>query len=257
MNRLLRLISIALLIAVAPSFGAQSSDAKAARAARRASSPAAVKPDYANLSYGPYQNNQLDLWLAKSTHPTPLVVFIHGGGFIGGDKSAASPTAIRRSLESGVSFAAINYRFRTEIPIQTVLRDCARAIQFLRWKSKEFNLDKSRVAAMGGSAGAGTSLWLAFHDDLADPENPDPVLRESTRLVAAGANATQATYDILRWKDILGPAALDYSSESDLPGFYGLKTIADLSGPAGTKIRADVDMLGLITKDDPPVFLVS
>ena len=44
--------------------------------------------------------------------------------------------------------------------------------------SPEFNLDKARVAAMGGSAGAGTSLWLAFHDDLADPASPDPVLRE-------------------------------------------------------------------------------
>lgn len=257
MNRLPRLISIALLIAIAPSFGAQAGDDKAARAAHRASTPAAVKPDYADLSYGPYPNNKLDLWLAKSAHPTPLVLFIHGGGFVGGDKSAASPMAIRRSLESGVSFASINYRFRSEVPIQTVLRDCARAVQFLRWKAKEFNLDKSRVAAMGGSAGAGTSLWLAFHDDLADRQNPDPVLRESTRLVAAGANATQATYDILQWEDILGPHALDYSKESDLAAFYGLKTTAELSSPAGAKIRADVDMLGLITKDDPPVFLVS
>lgn len=126
MNRLPRLISVGLLMAVAPSFGAQASDAKAARTARRTSSSPAVKPDYANLSYGPYPNNKLDLWLAKSAQPTPLVVFIHGGGFVGGDESSASPVAIRRSLESGASFAAINYRFRSEIPIQTVLRDCAR-----------------------------------------------------------------------------------------------------------------------------------
>jgi acetyl esterase/lipase len=156
-----------------------------------------------------------------------------------------------------VAYAAINYRFRTQVPIQTVLRDCARSIQFLRWKAREFNLDKTRVASMGGSAGAGTSLWLAFHDDLADPGNPDPVLRESSRIVAAAATATQATYDILQWAGILGDAAMRFSRESDWPKFYGLETVEQVRGPEGRKIRADVDMLGLISKDDPPVYLVS
>ena len=235
-------------------------DRKTERTRRRATvatkTPAPV-PDYADLSYGPDKNNKLDLWLAKSSQPAPLVVFIHGGGFVGGDKNVASPANIRRCLEKGVSYAAINYRFRTQVPIQTVLRDCARAVQFLRSKSTEFHLDKTRVAVMGGSAGAGTSLWLAFHPDMADPQNPDPVLRESTRVVAAAATATQATYDILQWPAILGDAVLRFSQESDWPTFYGLKTVDDLRSPEGKKIRADVDMLGLITKDDPPVFMIS
>src|SRR5262245_29152389 len=42
----------------------------------------------------PHANNKLDLWLAKAERPTPLVVFIHGGGFVGGDKSGASEAAI-------------------------------------------------------------------------------------------------------------------------------------------------------------------
>lgn len=218
---------------------------------------AAQRPDYADLSYGPHANNKLDLWLAKSAGPAPLVVFIHGGGFVGGDKKSASPQAIRRALDSGAAFAAINYRFRTEVPIQTVLRDCARAIQFLRSKAKEFNLDKTRVASMGGSAGAGTSLWLAFHDDLADPRSPDPVLRESTRLKAAGSTAGQATYDILKWQDVVGDVVLKFMQESEAPAFYGLKTLEELRGPEGVRIRADVDMLGLITKDDPPVYLAA
>lgn len=217
----------------------------------------APAPDQANVAYGPHPRNVLDLWLAKSGKPTPLLVFIHGGGFVNGDKSAANPQVIRRALAAGVSFAAINYRYRTAAPIQDVLRDCARAIQFLRSRATEWGLDKTRVASMGGSAGAGTSLWLAFHDDLAEPRHPDPVRRESTRLVAAAATSAQATYDILRWEEFLGEAAQRYGSLDDVPAFYGLRSLEEARGPAGAKIRADVDMLALVTKDDPPVYLVS
>jgi acetyl esterase/lipase len=231
---------------------------KAARAAAKAKRAAGtdIPPDHADVSYGSHPNNKLDLWLAKSDKPTPLVVFIHGGGFVGGDKQSASVAAIRQSLEAGVSFASINYRFRTEASINTVLRDSARAIQFLRFKAQEYNIDKARVAAFGGSAGAGTSLWLAFHDDLANPAADDPVLRESTRLTAAASTAGQATYDITRWRDVLGSdEAMRFYPQETWPAFYGLETFDELNGARGKELRADVDMLALITKDDCPVWL--
>ena len=117
-------------------------------------------------------------------------------------------------------------------------------------------MDKTRVAAYGGSAGAGTSLWLAFHDDLADPKSDDPVLRESTRLLAAGSTAGQATYDILKWRDILGSdEAMRFYPEATWPLFYGLTTQEELKTPSGQQLRADMDMLGLISQGDPPVWL--
>jgi acetyl esterase/lipase len=217
-----------------------------------------LAPDRADVSYGPHEKNKLDLWLAKSGKPAPLVVFIHGGGFVGGDKRGVNAKALQQCLDAGVSFASINYRFRPEVPIQVILRDSARAVQYLRYRAKEFNLDRTRVGVFGGSAGAGTSLWLAFHDDLADPQNADPVLRESTRVVAAGAIATQATYDVLQWPSLLGIDGLfKFIDEPDVLAFYGAKSMDELRGPTGARIRADVDMLGLITKDDAPVFLAS
>jgi acetyl esterase/lipase len=221
-----------------------------------AQQPAAIPPDRADLSYGPYAGNKLDFWQAKSEKPAPLIVFIHGGGFVNGDKKQVNPRYVKACLDAGVSFASINYRFRTEVPIQAVLRDSARAIQHLRAHAADFGIDKARVAAFGGSAGAGTSLWLAFHDDLADPKNPDPVLRESTRLAAAGSVAGQATYDLLRWAEVLGSQdVLKFTSDAEVTSFYGAKNRAQLESAEYAKIRADVDMLGLITKDDPPVFL--
>lgn len=222
-----------------------------------ATSAHAATPTYADVSYGPHPNNKLDFWQATTDKPAPLIVFIHGGGFVGGDKSKVTSRSIDECLDRGVHYASINYRFRTEVPIQDVLRDSARAIQFLRLRANDWNIDTTRVAAYGGSAGAGTSLWLAFHDDLANPSSDDPLLRQSTRLCAAGSMAGQFSYDILQWQELFSPAALKFGDSEDWPAFYGLKTMDDLHGEEGKRIRADMDVRGLITSDDPPVFLTT
>jgi acetyl esterase len=212
-------------------------------------------PTHADVSYGPHERNKLDLWLAKSDTPTALVVFIHGGGFVNGSKAAAHASMIKGCLEAGVSFMAINYRFRPSAPIQDILRDCARAIQFVRANATRYNIDPQRIASYGGSAGAGTSLWLAFHPDLADPASKDPILRQSSRIVAAGAINGQATYHLRRWPEFLGAPAESWDRPGEVSGFYGAKSEAELDEPRFKAIQADVDMLSLISKDDPPVFL--
>lgn len=217
------------------------------------------KPTAENVSYGAHERNVLDFWKAESETPSPVVVFIHGGGFRGGDKAKCRGSKlIPWCLEAGVSFAALNYRFRKHAPVQDIVRDCARAIQFLRTKAAEWNIDPKRIASYGGSAGAGTSLWLAFHDDLADPESQDPVLRQSSRLACAGSLNGQATYDLRRWEKVLGPPPGGMArSDAELLGFYGFKDKAEMETPEGDKIMKDMDMLGLLTDDDPPVFLSS
>jgi acetyl esterase len=213
-------------------------------------------PTHANVSYGPHERNVLDLWLAKSTKPTPLVVFIHGGGFVGGDKSQARPDAIQRCLGAGVSFMSINYRLRKNAPIQDILRDAARAIQFVRATAAKYNLDPKRIACYGGSAGAGTSLWLAVHDDLGDPKSQDPVLRQSSRIAAAGCINGQATYDLVEWQKVIGKFKPEWYSEPDEDvKFYRFKGREDFDTPAGQKILDDCSMLRQITPDDAPVFM--
>ncbi len=250
------------------SFEEAQAHAKVIRRGQKASAPegdegtaprtAATKkpaPTHADVSYGSHERNKLDLWLAKSATPTPLVVYIHGGGFINGSKAGASPDMINGCLGAGVSFMAINYRFRTAAPIQDILRDCARSIQFVRAHAKDYNIDPARIASYGGSAGAGTSLWLAFHPDLADPAATDPILRQSSRIVAAGAINTQATYNVRLWPDFLGKPNSEWSRPGETAAFYGAKSDAELD--TMKTVLADVDMLGLISRDDPPVFMFS
>ncbi len=153
------------------------------------------EPTFSNVKYGPHERNTFDLWQAKSSKAAPLFVYIHGGGWRGGDKSALPADLLQLMLAKGVSVASINYRYSGIAKLPAPVHDAARAIQFLRWKSKDYNLNKERIAAAGGSAGACTTLWLAYHDDLADPKNEDPVLRESTRLCTGVGVSGQTSID--------------------------------------------------------------
>jgi len=208
-------------------------------------------PDVKDEKYGPHERNLLDLWKAKSESPTPLVVFIHGGGFLRGDKGAVNTMLIRLCLEKGISVASINYRFSKQAPFPAPFHDSARAIQYLRFKAGELNLDPARFAATGSSAGAGMSLWLAFHDDLADPKSEDPVLRQSTRLKGALPLDGQTSYDP-RWiREHVGGRAHEHSA---LPLLYGLQP-DELESEKAIKMYEEAAPIRHLTKDDPPVFL--
>lgn len=223
-------------------------------------------PTFADLAYGTHARHKLDFWQAKSDKPTPVVVLIHGGGWSNGDKNTYGTSSIKPLLDAGISVAAINYRFiqqamdeKVEPPVKAPLHDAARALQFLRSKAKEWNLDKTRFGATGGSAGACTSLWLAFHDDLADPKSDDPIARESTRLQAVAVTGAQTSLDPKQVKEWMPNAT--YGGHAF--GFQQPKTDRPNSFAKALENRDQIlpwireySPIELITKDDPPVYLI-
>jgi arylformamidase len=166
-------------------------------------------PTHADVSYGPHERNKLDFWRANGTAPRPLLVYIHGGGWTGGDKKQ-DPRGIQPYLDKGISYAAINYRLTGESPLPAPVHDAALAIQFIKSKAVEWNIDKDHIALTGGSAGACTSMWLLFHDDLANENSTDPVLRESTRVCAAAVSGGQTSIDPMVIEKWLGPNVLKH-----------------------------------------------
>jgi acetyl esterase/lipase len=159
----------------------------------------------AEIGYGDHERQKIWFWKANTTEPAPLLFYIHGGGWTGG-KHTSVAGLLGPMLKDGISVVSIEYRYTTqaqdvEPPVKAPLHDAARALQVVRSKAREWNIDKTRIAASGGSAGACTSLWLAFHDDLADPNSPDPIARESTRLTAAAVNGAQTTLDPAQMKE--------------------------------------------------------
>jgi len=162
--------------------------------------PIPIEPDE-NVSYGPHRMQRIYFWRAKSDKPTPLLFYIHGGGWSGGDRSVVR-SLLKPALDAGISVVSIEYRTIKDStadglvpPVKGPMYDSARALQFTRSKAKEWNLDKTKIALAGGSAGACTSLWIAFHDDLADPNSADPISRESTRVTCAAVGGAQTTLD--------------------------------------------------------------
>jgi acetyl esterase/lipase len=247
MNRLL-LASTLLLGALSPFSTAQQEKKPA---------PPKPTPTAANLPYGQHERQVLDFWQAKSDRPTPLVLYIHGGGWQGGDKSGLSGPVIQRCLDAGISVAAINYRYvkqaaelKIEPPVKAPLEDAARALQFIRSKAGEWNLDKKRVGATGGSAGGCSSLWLALHDDLADPKSDDPVARESTRLYCAAVTGAQTSLDpkeLRAWMPNYGYGAHAF-------GFANFQAFYDGREKVLPWIQ-EYSPIEHVSKGDPPIFL--
>ena len=236
--------------------GGQGQDAKIPGKAEKNAPVPAVPPTAADVKYGPHDRNVLDFWRAKADAPTPVVFCVHGGGWQGGERSSYYP-GVKAYLDAGVSVVAINYRLMAQAnaqkvtpPVKAPLEDAARALQFVRSKAGEWGIDKTRIGATGGSAGACSSLYLAFHDDLADPASADPVARESTRLYCAAVSGAQVSLDPKEVRDWL--PNYTYGAHA-----FGLKTLDEVEAQRD-RLAAwikEYSPITHVTRDDPPVGL--
>ena len=222
-------------------------------------------PTHANVKYGEHERNVFDIWLADSDKPTPLAIYIHGGGFRAGSKEKLKQNELDQLLEAGISVAAINYRYMSvATPLPTPHYDARRALQFMRSKAKEWNIDKERVAAFGGSAGAQICMWLAFTDDMAKPDSKEPIERESTRLTCVATSGGQTTNDIEFWQNkiatLLGPDTDVKTLSRPLGNItdpekahlakWGAKTPDEAK-----EIARRHSAVSIVSADDPPIFM--
>jgi len=225
-----------------------------AKPAPKPLTPPKTPATIANLHYGDHERQVLDFYQAKSDKPTPVLFNIHGGGWMGGDKWNVAPEPY---LAAGISVVSINYRYVSQAkaagvtpPVKAPLEDAARALQFVRSHSKEWNIDKTRIAATGGSAGACSSLWLDFHSDMADPKSADPISHESTRLLCAAVNVAQTSLDPQQMKDWTPNS--NYGAHAF--GLSGFKEFLEKREQILPWIK-QYSPYELVSKDDPPVAL--
>ena len=198
----------------------------------------------------PYNNNTsqkqlLDIYLPPNVKENiPLVVFIHGGGWLVNDKYADigyMKNTVAEIINSGFALASIDYRFATEATFPAQIQDCNRAVSFLYDNAAKYGLDTNSIAIIGFSAGG----HLAALQGLSNNNNIDDFfMPESSRKFTFKAVV-----------DFYGPAELT-----------SLKSSEDLSSPeailigATPIIRPDLaktaSPVTYVDKNDPPFLII-
>ena len=115
-----------------------------------------------DISYIPNgdEAQRLDLYLPEklSEHPMPLIVHIHGGGWMGGSKF---PCPVVNMVNRGYAVASVEYRFSQKAVFPAQIQDCQAAIRWLRAHRDEYHIDPDHLGAVGGSAGGHLSALVA------------------------------------------------------------------------------------------------
>jgi hypothetical protein len=221
-------------------------------APRAAVAPAPTKPDEKYDTK--HERNVLDFWQAKSDKPAPIVIWYHGGGFTQGDKKAIvdRDNVVGGFLAKGVSVASCNYPYLKDASYEQIMVHCARSVQFLRSKAKEWNIDPNRIGAAGASAGALISEWLGYHQDLANSASADPVGRlSSTVTVVGGIQQPMGTEEMI--KPLMrapGPPLFLFTTAPDSDSVHNPK-YAKVMKARADELRLTVEIYGGPKNDIP------
>lgn len=213
---------------------------------------------------------RMDLWQSNSAEPAPLVIWIHGGAWLGGSYNYP-PQGLNQLLEAGFAVASIQYRLSNEAIFPAQIHDIKGAVRYLRAHAEQYNLDPTRFAAWGSSAGGHLAALLATSGDVDETEGDVGGNLEFSSRVQAAVDYFGPT-DLLQMnQDVTTPpgSAMDHdlpgSPESKLLGFddagEGVGVLRqNLTNPEGpfpgkaALIRL-VNPIEHVTSDDPPIFL--
>ena len=122
---------------------------------------------YESIPYGDLPSQTLDLYLPDSEEALPLLVLLHGGGFIAGHSHSRQPVFMLRYFrDRGWACASINYRLAQEAPFPGGIEDCCAAVRFLYDHAADYRIDPSRIVLWGESAGAYFAAMAAVCPDV-------------------------------------------------------------------------------------------
>lgn len=214
--------------------------------------PNELSPTHRDIKYGSHPKELINFWQFDSDKPVGILLQIHGGGWMGGKKDEVLRP---HQLRQGYHIASISYPLVNEGAVQPAMLDSAlRAVQFLRYKAKEWKIDSSRIVATGGSAGGCSSLLIALHDDIADPQSSDPVKRFSSRIAGAQVAGAQTTMNPFVIEEMIGEKTFG----NPMPYKpFGAETAEEIMNNWGKykDLALKCSPVTHLTKDDPPLHL--
>jgi acetyl esterase/lipase len=191
------------------------------------------------------QKHLLDIYLpANAKGKLPLVIFIHGGGWLSNDKYADMgymKKTVAEIISSGFALASIDYRFSTQAVFPALIQDCNRAVSFLYDNADKYGFDKNRFAVMGFSAGGHLASLLG--------------LSKNNNVETFFMPGSSRSFNIKAVVDFYGPAELIL-----FPGADNEKSPEGLLIGAAPLARPDLakaaSPVTYVDKNDPPFLII-
>lgn len=214
---------------------------------------ASVDPTHADLAYAAQSDAQkLDLYIPEGSGPFPVVIMVHGGGFMFGDKAdGAGLTGVDQLLAAGYAVASINYRLSAEAQYPSQIYDAKASVRFLRANAEKYNLNPDKFAAWGASAGGNLVSLLGTTCGVAELEGADLGNADQSSCVQAVVDWF-GPIDFLKMDEQFAGTSCEQSHnaanspESKLVGAE-IQTVPDLV--------ATTNPMNYITADDAPFFI--
>lgn len=202
---------------------------------------------HANIPYNndTLQKHLLDIYLpANAKGKLPLVIFIHGGGWLSNDKYADigyMKKTVAEIVSSGFALASIDYRFSTQAVFPAQILDCNRAVSYLYDNADKYGFDTKRFAVMGFSAGGHLASLLGLSKNNNVPDFFMP--------------GTNKSFSIKAVVDFYGPAELIL-----FPGADNEKSPESILIGAAPLVRPDLakaaSPVTYVDKNDPPFLII-
>lgn len=186
---------------------------------------------------------QLDIYLPHNLDkPAPLVIWIHGGGWVGGSRKRCP---MKWLTTQGYVVASISYRFSQEAKYPAQIHDCKAALRWLKANANKYNINPNKIAVSGGSAGGHLALLLgttANHPKLDGKVGTH--LKQNTTV--------HAVVDLFGPTDFLAYEKSKHAAQ----GSFLLTSL--LGGPVSEKkeLAKLASPRHHVTKDDPPVLML-
>jgi len=216
-----------------------------------------IKTKYIDVAYATRSATQkLDLYIPnEGTGPFPLIIEIHGGGFMMGAKSGEI-TPMLEGVKRGYAVASINYRMSGEALFPAAINDVKAAIKYLRANAAEYNLAPGKFATWGGSAGGNLSALAAMSGDVASLVDPALGNASVSDAVQAGVDwfgpiyfsTMDAEFKALGTTGAMGATDSSNSAESKYLG----KVIGT---PEAQPLVEAASPRTYITKNAPPLYI--
>lgn len=133
----------------------------------------------ADLPYGPDARQRMDVYLPANAHGAPVLVMVHGGAWMFGDKAAASVIDLKVEhwvRDQGFILVSVGYRFVPQVDVLQQAQDVARAVATAQSSAPSWGGDAGRFVLMGHSAGAHLVALLGASPDIARQQGALPWL---------------------------------------------------------------------------------